>query len=362
MAEATTVGDPGLARGNGIDLDTHTYISLASGSGMLDAGVDLGSGGSARPVLYVEWEATAAVVLAARMADGSLQPAPVWSDLGTLDCEPWRGLVDGIVGGYPCQPFSGTGIGRRGDKQRLGHDDPRNLWPSIERLIDAVRPSWCFFENVGAHFRFGYFDVVRPALERRGYVVKEQVIEALDVGAPHARERLFILAVDRSLRLSAGPTCPGTGLDALAHADDDLHARPRAGASGRERLGAGGGDDRRGGGDAGGDARGGVPGERGAEPPEGAYLGRGPGGGRLARPDWPPLPEDDRGWAERLRRLPEGLPVSQYVSRGDTNGVAGGLGLRREDVFRIVGNGVVPQQAALAWNLLWHAFTFDREV
>ena len=173
------------------DMDTrttHHYLSIASGIGGLDLGVELGSGGSALPVCYVEIEATASAILASRMEEGALPPGPIWDDLHTFDGSAWRGLVDGIVGGYPCQPFSTAG------RQR-GFDDERNLWPAIERLVSVVRPGWCFFENVEGHLRLGYFDFVKSGLEALGYRVEAQICAASDVGATHRRRRLFVLAV-----------------------------------------------------------------------------------------------------------------------------------------------------------------------
>lgn len=164
----------------------HPILSLCSGAGGLDLGVGLALSG-ARAVCYVEHEVTACEVLAARIADGALDDAPIWTDLHAFDGRPWRGKVVGIIGGYPCQPFSVAG-------KRLGTADPRHLWPSIARIIAECEPDWCFFENVGGHLRLGYFDVVRPDLERLGYRVTEGLFTAAEVGAPHQRERLFILA------------------------------------------------------------------------------------------------------------------------------------------------------------------------
>lgn len=153
---------------------------------MLGTGIGLATD-AYRTVCYVEREAYAAAVLAARIADGALDDAPIWSDVTTFDGAAWRGCVDLIIGGYPCQPFSVAG-------KRLGTDDPRHIWPHIFRHVEQAGPEWCFFENVGGHLRLGYFDVVKPDLESIGYRVEETLIEAQDVTAPHKRERLFIMA------------------------------------------------------------------------------------------------------------------------------------------------------------------------
>src|SRR3990170_1286264 len=110
---------------------------------MLDLGLRLALPNS-RTVCYVEIEAFACEILVSRMEDKCLDEAPMWTDLKTFDGKPWRGVVDIIIGGYPCQPFSYAG--RRG-----GTDDPRHLWPHIRNLVEVIRPSICFFENVEGH-------------------------------------------------------------------------------------------------------------------------------------------------------------------------------------------------------------------
>ena len=161
-------------------------LALCAGAGGLELGIEAACP-DARTVCWVEWELSAAAVLAAHMEAGDFPPAPIWSDVRTFDGRPWRGVVDCITGGYPCQPFSVAG-------KRRGKDDPRHLWPHIARIVGEVEPAWCFFENVGGHLRLGYFDIVRPDLERLGYRVTEGLFTAEEVGAPHQRERLFILA------------------------------------------------------------------------------------------------------------------------------------------------------------------------
>ena len=178
-------------------------LSLCSGAGGLDIGVHGAMGGGARTVCYVEHEVTAAEVLVARIADGAVDDAPVWTDLHTFDACPLRGRLAGLIGGYPCQPFSNAG-------RRLGTADPRHLWPSISRIIAECEPDWCFFENVASHLRLGYWDVVRPDLERLGYRVAEGIFTAAEVGAPHRRERLFIMA-HRNGDASPLPVKPGKG-------------------------------------------------------------------------------------------------------------------------------------------------------
>ncbi len=120
------------------------------------------------------------------MEDGSLHEAAVWSDLKAFDGRAWRGIVDIVVAGYPCQPFSCAG------KQR-GAKDPRHLWPHVARVIRECRPSVVFLENVENHLRIGY-EQVRGELRGLDYEVEEGIFSAEEIGAPHLRKRLFILA------------------------------------------------------------------------------------------------------------------------------------------------------------------------
>lgn len=167
---------------------TFNILSLCSGGGGLDLGVGLAVG-NARTVCHVEIESYACEVLASRMEEGSLDQAPIWTDIKTFDGEPWRGVVDCIIGGYPCQPFSCAG-------KRKGTDDPRHLWPHIERIVREVGPRFCYFENVAGHLSLG-FDIVTKGLRGMDYGVEAGIFSAAEVGASHIRKRLFILAAKR---------------------------------------------------------------------------------------------------------------------------------------------------------------------
>ncbi len=166
-----------------------TILSLCSGVGGLDLGLRVAQP-NARTICFVEIEAFACAILAARMAENTMDPAPIWTNLKTFDGKPWRGVVDCITAGYPCQPFSVAG------KQR-GSEDPRHLWPDVFRVVREIRPAFCFFENVGGHLRLG-FEQVHDDLRSVGYRVKAGLFTAQEVGAPHKRERLFILAYAQS--------------------------------------------------------------------------------------------------------------------------------------------------------------------
>lgn len=162
-------------------------ISLCTGSGGLERGIEAAIG----PVdvcAYVEVDAFIIENLVQAMEKGFLAPAPVWTGVETFPAGDFHGKVHGITGGYPCQPFSHAG-GRKGD------EDARHIWPHIRRHVEAIRPVFCFFENVEGHISLG-FDEVFASLRNLGYRVEAGLFTAAEVGAPHLRKRLFILAVD----------------------------------------------------------------------------------------------------------------------------------------------------------------------
>ena len=149
-------------------------ISLCSGYGGLDMGLKR-AWPSVRTVAYVEIEAFAVANLVAKMEEDKLDAAPIWTNLKTFDGEPFRNRVHIITAGYPCQPFSVAG-------QRKGTDDPRHLWPYIARIVEAVEPVLCFFENVGGHLTMGFPEVYR-SLRNMGYSVEAGLFTAAEVGS-----------------------------------------------------------------------------------------------------------------------------------------------------------------------------------
>lgn len=164
-------------------------LSLCSGTAMLDEGVRVAVP-EARTVGYVEREAFAQGILLARMGDAALEPAPVWC--GPLEDFPsgeWRGAVDCITAGFPCQPWSAAG-------KQQGEADERWLWPAIAGIIRAVEPSLVFLENVPGLVAGRGINRVLGDLAALGFDAEWCSISAADVGAAHLRERVFILAVD----------------------------------------------------------------------------------------------------------------------------------------------------------------------
>jgi DNA (cytosine-5)-methyltransferase 1 len=135
----------------------------------------------------VEIEAFAAANLVAKIEAGRLDAAPVWTDIKSFPVYRFRDRVHIVTAGYPCQPFSVAG-------KRKGSSDPRHLWPDIERIVKAVRPVWCFFENVPGHLTLGFPTVYR-SLQNMGYKVEAGLFTAAECGlSMEDGKRLFILA------------------------------------------------------------------------------------------------------------------------------------------------------------------------
>lgn len=140
-------------------------------------------------VCAVELEKYPREVLLQRQRDGILPPFPVWDDVCTFDGPPWRGLVDVVSGGFPCQDISCAGRGAGIEGARSG------LWSQMFRIICDVRPRFAFMENSPMLTSRG-LGVVLGDLAEIGYNAAWLVLGASDVGAPHCRKRIWILALD----------------------------------------------------------------------------------------------------------------------------------------------------------------------
>ena len=169
-----------------------THLGLCAGYGGIELGLKRAIP-SLRSIALCEVEAFAIANLVAKMESGQLEPAPIWPDLKTFPWESFRDRVDILTGGYPCQPFSAAG-------QRRGKDDPRHLWPFIADGIRLLRPRLCFFENVEGHISLGLSDVIED-LAGMGYRTTWGIFSAAEVGAPHQRKRVFILAHNQRQRV-----------------------------------------------------------------------------------------------------------------------------------------------------------------
>ena len=166
-------------------MDSLTYLSLYSGGGGLDLGFKLAVP-NARAVGYVERDAAAIALLVDHMQAKQLDDAPLWSDSATFESESWSGLVDFVIGGFPCQPWSVSG-------RQQGLDDERWLWPHIREILRTVQPRGAFFENVPGLFRGGLGPIISD-LASLGFSAEWTTLRATAVGASHRRERVFILA------------------------------------------------------------------------------------------------------------------------------------------------------------------------
>lgn len=349
---------------------THT-ISVCSGYGGIDLGLRLALGGRCRTVLYCEREAYAAAILVAQMEAGHLDAAPVWSDLATL---PARGIIDrmgidpaGAVmhGGIPCQPWSAAG-------QRRGAGDERWLWPTFWRVARESKVGWIFLENV-RRFVSGDdsgLELVLRDLSEAGWHAEWDVFSAAQCGAPHERERFFLLA-------HAGEGGCGQELS-----QNDLLKRESASTGGRRNVGnpkcavrrAGNSQRcemvRKGGVPKGWDEASGGPSESGAIP----YWPSRPGEEQYP---WEPprlvvYPSRPRR-EQRERHEVSGLPVPQdSIGSGGSGKAQSGLGGNSHGpACRVdpsgkalwtgrvsaLGNGVVPVVAAIAWETLWGRLT-----
>ena len=142
-----------------------------------------------RTVCAVEWEPYPASVLCARQNDGFLPPFPIWDDVQTFDGHPWRGVVDVVSGGFPCQDISAAGKGAGIDGERSG------MWREMARIIREVRPRYAFVENSPMLTSRG-LGVVLADLASMGFDARWGVLGAADVGANHQRDRIWIVGTN----------------------------------------------------------------------------------------------------------------------------------------------------------------------
>lgn len=153
-----------------------------------------------RTVAAVEWEPYPASVLIQRQNDGILPPFPVWDDVQTFDGRPWKGIVDVVSGGFPCQDISsaGRGAGIGGERS--------SMWYHMLRVITEVQPKYAFVEN-SPHLRTKGLTTVLQGLAEVGYDAAWGVLSAEDCGANHQRKRMWILATNPNL-----PQCQRRGI------------------------------------------------------------------------------------------------------------------------------------------------------
>ena len=156
---------------------------FAGGGGGILGGLLLGH----RPMCAVEFDKHAREVLIARQRDGSLPRFPIWDDVTTFDGRPWKGKIDILCGGFPCQDISsaGSGAGITGEKS--------GLWKEMARIIHEVQPSYIFAENSPLLVGRGLATVLCDLAEM-GYDARWCVLGADDFGGHHIRKRCWVLA------------------------------------------------------------------------------------------------------------------------------------------------------------------------
>lgn len=159
----------------------------------------------------VELDAYARRVLLARQRDGMLEPFPIWDDVSTFDGKPWQGAIDIVTGGFPCQDISAAGKGKGLAGERSG------LWSEMARIIGEVGPRFVLVENSPLLVSRGLGRVLGD-LSQMGYDAKWGVIGAHHAGAPHRRDRIWILAhaetvgFQRSIESFGGSEMPRKGI------------------------------------------------------------------------------------------------------------------------------------------------------
>ena len=144
---------------------------------------------------YVEFNEYCQKVLAQRIQDGLLDEAPIFTDVREFiqsgAADQYRGHIDVLTAGFPCQPFSVAG-------KRKGGGDNRNMWPETIETIRRTRPRYALLENVPGLLAHKYGRRIFADLAQAGFDARWCVLGADDVGAPHKRKRLWILAYTNS--------------------------------------------------------------------------------------------------------------------------------------------------------------------
>lgn len=279
---------------------------MFSGYGGLDLAVEYVTG--AHPAWFMEADPAPARVLAHHWPD-----VPNHGDVTTVD---WSTTppVDVLTAGYPCQPFSHAG-------HRKGTHDERHLWPHIHTAISTLRPHAVFLENVTGHLTLGFREVLAD-LAQIGFDAQWATLRASDVGAPHHRDRLFVVAYPNGERPQTRRSPSGAAAEVTRDYDGERpFPGPRRAADLHRQFGY----------------RVAVWSTVVGEPPL-------PTVEKLRHPYGPRFPvvkpSLNPEWVEWMMGLPQGWVTSPAV------------GLTRAQQLKVLGNGVVPQQAAHAYTHL----------
>ena len=294
-------------------------FSLCSGIGGLDIAMQQKG---VQTIGYSEIEPYAQAILHARMRDGWLDSAPIWPDIKTLE-KSHIGNVDIIYGGIPCQPHSIAG-------KRKREEDARDLWPDTYRILRDVRPRFFLLENVsGFSTRSGGSPAfawrILDDLTRIGYEFRWTHVRAEEVGTPHRRKRFFLLAHT-------------TGSRQLESTNNNREATKKRSPRGitEEKIG---------------------------NPSEGRTELGDTNSQRLEgwnvleddTSEWisfPSGPDQYAQWDATIKRYGHLAPAIKSTIRGRFDGFAIGMDKYRRKRLEGLGNGVVPQQAMYAIDLL----------
>ena len=266
-----------------------------------------------REIAFVEIEAFAIANLVTKMETQQLDPAPIYTNLKTFPYGKFRGQVDILSGGFPCQPFSQAGA-------RKATEDPRHLFPYIAEGIRECQPRIVFLENVEGIISAKTTDgesvlrYVLRTLEGLGYRATAGIFSASEVGFPHQRKRVFILGNSKGTRQSSSDDRSG---QAQLGGTSSRNAQSELSDTDIERLE--------------GSVFKGKPREQTEESSSGCSWGKYP-----ARPN-----EEQYEW--EAPRVVEAKPRLGGATNGSSN---------RVDRLRLLGNGVVPQTAAKAFETL----------
>ena len=266
-----------------------------------------------RTVCAVEWEAYPASVLVQRQNDGTLPAFPIWDDVQTFDGKPWRGRIDVVSGGFPCQDIScaGKGAGIEGDRS--------SMWKHMARIIGEVRPRYAYVENSPMLVGRGLATVLSDLAEM-GYDAKWGIMGAHHVAAPHKRDRIWVVATDTRINgRNSGRNIERENRNNTTQVWEVAEDQQQRG----ERV------------DRSGEARKDV---------SDAISKRGCCGDTK----W----EDAiNAWKSSRGEGDEARGVGWWDAEPDVGRVAHGVA-SRVDRLKAIGNGQVPQVAALAWNIL----------
>ena len=292
-----------------------TGLSLFSGAGGLDIAAKWAG---IRTVCYVEYDPYAQGVLMSRMREELLDAGPIWDDVQTFDGTPWRGKVDCVFGGFPCQDLSIAG-----NQDGIREGNRSGLWKEFARIIREVGPRYVLVENVPGLLLYGQLGVVLGDLAEMGFDAEWYVLSAGAVGAPHLRERVWVVAYSNSHSGRLQQIGPGSEGQAFARNNgqeeylaDTERLRPLQPERGKQdKRGRPGNSSKK------------MADAQGVGWGEGDKNTGGSGEGKGTEGEWARPP--DSGW---------------WSSEPNVGRVANGVAFR-VDRLRCLGNGVVPQQA-----------------